>query len=92
MLSDATLLELWRSVQGPRAELNGPLIRFAGKIQALLTEEAATRPAELFGDDTEPACAACEVEAASGSTHGRTHTCRPAGATRSEALEASKEQ
>ena len=31
-LSDAELRRLWRSVQGPRAELNGPLIRFAGLV------------------------------------------------------------
>jgi hypothetical protein len=28
-LTDDRIRELWRSVRGPRAELNGPLIRFA---------------------------------------------------------------
>jgi hypothetical protein len=37
-LPDDELLALWRSVQGPYAELTGPLIRFAG-----LVYERATR-------------------------------------------------
>ena len=31
-LPDALLLELWRAVSGPHAQLTGPLIRFAGKV------------------------------------------------------------
>lgn len=31
-LPDATLREFWRRVQGGEAELNGPLIRFAGLV------------------------------------------------------------
>ena len=33
-LPDDTLREFWRRVQGPNAELTGPLIRFAGLIYA----------------------------------------------------------
>lgn len=33
-LSDAVLLDFWRSVQGPRAELTGPLIRYAALVFA----------------------------------------------------------
>lgn len=33
-LPDAELLAMWRSVQGPEAELTGPLIRYAGLVYA----------------------------------------------------------
>jgi hypothetical protein len=32
LLSDDMVRTIWRSVSGPKAELNGPLIRFAGRI------------------------------------------------------------
>jgi hypothetical protein len=35
-IADAELLTMWRSVQGPHAELTGPLIRFAGLVAAAL--------------------------------------------------------
>jgi hypothetical protein len=38
-LTDDSILELWRSVQGPHAELTGPLIRFAHKIAAIAKSE-----------------------------------------------------
>lgn len=33
-ISDERLRELWRAVNGPYSELNGPLIRFAGLVVA----------------------------------------------------------
>lgn len=38
-IADATLLEFWRAVQGPYAELNGPLIRYAGKVAEHVLEQ-----------------------------------------------------
>jgi hypothetical protein len=54
-LSDERLLELWRSVRGPHAQLDGPLIRFAGKVFA---EVAALQPRS---EGTTPAPATLDV-------------------------------
>lgn len=44
-LTDAELLAMWRSAQGPRAALNGPLIRFAGLVAAAVRRD--TPPPKL---------------------------------------------
>lgn len=51
-VSDRLLKEMWRSVQGPHADLTGPLIRFAGLVaseyrQIALSHDAALEQADL---------------------------------------------
>ena len=56
-LTDVEVLKLWRSVQGPRAGLNGPLIRFAALVAeaALAAEPEAQgwQPMEMVPPDVE---------------------------------------
>lgn len=52
-LSDARLLQMWRSVQGPYAQLNGPLIRFAGLVRAALAARDAAKPPMVLCDVAE---------------------------------------
>ena len=45
--ADAKLLVMWRSVRGPHAELDGPLIRFAAKVRIDATAQAEKEIARL---------------------------------------------
>jgi hypothetical protein len=55
-LPDDRVRELWRSVQGPYAELTGPLIRFA----ALLFEEGR-QATDIYHDQS---CVVCGIKRA----------------------------
>ncbi len=89
-LTDEQLKAMWRSVQGPHAELNGPLIRFAGLVAKAVAQQAESDKnwlraqrdmAEQWRYHDEP-CTVCQIKRAAhtGQAHefsvaGRIHTC-----------------
>ncbi len=42
-LTDQELRDLWRSVQGPRAELTGPLIRYAHLVRKAVEADCESK-------------------------------------------------
>jgi hypothetical protein len=73
-LPDARVREWWRSVQGPYAELNGPLIRFA----ALLFRQGAE--VQLKNAYHDQPCAVCGIKRAA--HHGMAHAFAPVAKAR----------